>query len=87
MDVILMHRLGTPKTMQRAPKYENVVADVRRFFEERIAAAQAAGIRREQLLLDPGLGFGKELEDQPRAGRRSRRASRRQLAARGRCVT
>lgn len=61
--VILMHRLGdSSKSMQRKPSYQDVVAEVHAFFKERLAAFLAAGGRREQVLLDPGIGFGKELE-------------------------
>lgn len=61
--VVLMHRLGdSSKTMQLKPSYQDVVAEVRAFFKERLAAFLAAGGRREQVLLDPGIGFGKELE-------------------------
>lgn len=61
--VILMHRLGrSSKTMQKNPAYRDVVAEVHAFFKERLAAFLAAGGRREQALLDPGIGFGKELE-------------------------
>lgn len=61
--VVLMHRLGdSSKTMQKAPSYEDVVSEVGAFFRERLAAFLAAGGRREQVLLDPGIGFGKELE-------------------------
>ncbi|MFN2543888.1 MAG: dihydropteroate synthase [Actinomycetota bacterium] len=60
--VVLMHMKGEPKTMQRAPRYQNVVAEVRAYLVERIEAAVAAGIRREALCVDPGLGFGKSEE-------------------------
>ena len=60
--VCLMHMLGAPKTMQADPRYENVVDEVLRFLEERLAFAVAAGVREEQVLLDPGIGFGKTLE-------------------------
>lgn len=56
---VLMHMQGTPATMQQAPQYDDVVSDILHFFEERILAAEAAGIAREQLWLDPGFGFGK----------------------------
>lgn len=59
--VVLMHMLGQPKTMQQNPTYEEVVTDVRRFLEERIAAAVSAGVAREQIVVDPGFGFGKTL--------------------------
>ncbi len=57
--VILMHMQGEPRTMQRAPQYRDIVAEVRQFFEERVALAEAAGIATECLCLDPGIGFGK----------------------------
>lgn len=57
--VVLMHMLGTPRTMQDDPRYREVVADLREFFEARLAAATAAGIDRERVWLDPGIGFGK----------------------------
>ncbi len=59
--LVLMHMQGRPGTMQQAPRYENVVQDVRRFFIERMEAACSAGIDQEQILLDPGIGFGKNL--------------------------
>jgi dihydropteroate synthase len=55
----LMHMLGEPRTMQRDPRYDDVVAEVARFLEERLAAAVAAGIPEERICLDPGIGFGK----------------------------
>lgn len=60
--VILMHMLGRPRTMQEHPEYEDVVRDVCRFLSERVEWAVAAGIAREQILVDPGFGFGKSLE-------------------------
>ena len=56
---VLMHMLGSPMTMQRDPQYNDVVADLCAFFEERLGAAVRAGIREEQIWLDPGFGFGK----------------------------
>jgi dihydropteroate synthase len=61
-DVCLMHMLGTPRTMQDDPRYDDVVEDVRRFLEERLAAAVAAGIPEARISLDPGIGFGKTVE-------------------------
>ncbi len=61
-EVILMHMQGEPRTMQESPRYEEVVSEVRDFLLERAEAAVAAGVRRERLLLDPGIGFGKRLE-------------------------
>lgn len=60
--VCLMHMLGAPKTMQDDPRYEDVVDEVLRFLEERLAFAVAQGVAEEQVLLDPGIGFGKTLE-------------------------
>lgn len=59
--VCLMHKQGDPQTMQQQPHYENVVAEVARFLRERIAAAEAAGITKERIAIDPGFGFGKTL--------------------------
>ena len=59
--VILMHMRGTPRTMQRRPRYRNVVEDVRRFLCDAAAEAQRAGIDRARIMVDPGLGFGKTL--------------------------
>ncbi|PSN06323.1 dihydropteroate synthase [Siccibacter turicensis] len=61
LPVCLMHMQGQPGSMQDAPHYENVFADVDRFFSEQIARCEAAGIAKEKLLLDPGFGFGKNL--------------------------
>jgi dihydropteroate synthase len=60
--VCLMHMQGEPRTMQADPRYQNVVTDVRDFLNMRAQACVAAGIAREQLVLDPGIGFGKRLE-------------------------
>jgi dihydropteroate synthase len=58
----LVHMLGEPRTMQDDPRYEDVVADVARFLEERLAFAVAQGIPEERVALDPGIGFGKTVE-------------------------
>jgi dihydropteroate synthase len=60
--VILMHMQGEPKTMQKEPHYEDVVGEVRDFLAERAEYAIAAGIRPENVIVDPGIGFGKNLE-------------------------
>ena len=60
--VCLMHKQGDPQTMQQLPLYHDVVAEVHAFLQGRIAAAQTAGIARERLVVDPGFGFGKNLE-------------------------
>lgn len=61
VPVCLMHMQGQPRTMQAEPHYDDLLGEVRAFFDERIAACLAAGIGRQQLLLDPGYGFGKTL--------------------------
>ncbi|EPU3917475.1 dihydropteroate synthase [Aeromonas hydrophila] len=61
VPVCLMHMQGQPRTMQAEPYYDDLLGEVRAFFDERIAACLAAGIERGQLLLDPGYGFGKTL--------------------------
>jgi len=58
----LMHMLGEPRTMQRDPRYGDVVNEVRAFLEERLAFAVAEGVAEERIWLDPGIGFGKSLE-------------------------
>jgi dihydropteroate synthase len=58
----LMHMLGEPRTMQRDPRYNDVVAEVASFLEERLGAAVAAGVPEERICLDPGIGFGKTVE-------------------------
>jgi dihydropteroate synthase len=60
--VILMHMQGDPKTMQKDPHYEDVVREVRDFLAERTEYAVAAGVRPENIIVDPGIGFGKNLE-------------------------
>ncbi|MGB5468693.1 MAG: dihydropteroate synthase [Sedimenticolaceae bacterium] len=59
VPVCLMHMQGKPRTMQRAPQYDDVVADIMRYLSERVAACEAGGIARNRLLVDPGFGFGK----------------------------
>jgi dihydropteroate synthase len=59
--VCLMHKQGNPQNMQAQPHYQNVVAEVSTFLSGRIAAAEAAGIHRERIVIDPGFGFGKTL--------------------------
>lgn len=60
--VVLMHMQGSPKTMQQAPRYEDVVQDVIQFLAGRVEAALAIGVDPKQILLDPGIGFGKNLD-------------------------
>jgi dihydropteroate synthase len=54
-----MHMIGTPRTMQDDPHYDDIVAEVKRFLEERMAFAVAHGVKEEKIILDPGIGFGK----------------------------
>jgi len=58
----IMHMQGTPQTMQTNPHYEDVMVEVSEFFEERIAKCEALGMKRENIILDVGIGFGKTLE-------------------------
>ncbi|HRO64014.1 dihydropteroate synthase [Thermomonas sp.] len=59
VPVVLMHMLGEPRTMQDAPRYDDVVGEVHRFLAERIFVAEMAGIERKRIVVDPGFGFGK----------------------------
>jgi dihydropteroate synthase len=60
--IVLMHMKGDPKTMQEAPHYDDVVGEVHEFLRERIEAAAFAGVDPERIAIDPGIGFGKDLE-------------------------
>lgn len=60
--LVLMHILGDPKTMQVAPRYDNLMADICRFLRRGLAAAREAGVAEDHILVDPGIGFGKTLE-------------------------
>ncbi|WP_406704071.1 dihydropteroate synthase [Sodalis sp.] len=62
LPVCLMHMQGDPSTMQQAPHYENVLAEIEAYFVQQIERCAAAGIAKDRLLLDPGFGFGKTLE-------------------------
>lgn len=59
---VIMHMLGTPQTMQREPRYTNVVREIGDFFAERLSRLAECGVQPGQVILDPGLGFGKSLE-------------------------
>jgi dihydropteroate synthase len=61
-DCCLMHMLGEPRTMQRDPRYRDVVSEVKEFLELRLAFATAEGVAEERIWLDPGIGFGKTVE-------------------------
>ncbi|WP_109399657.1 dihydropteroate synthase [Proteus sp. TJ1640] len=61
LPVCIMHMQGNPKTMQQSPHYENVMMDIDRFLQENIQRCVDAGIEKNQIILDPGFGFGKNL--------------------------
>ena len=60
--LVLMHMQGTPATMQINPSYRDVIAEISQFLEEKIAEAKKCGVSEEQIVIDPGIGFGKTLE-------------------------
>jgi dihydropteroate synthase len=62
VDCCLMHMLGTPRTMQQDPRYDDVVSEVKAFLEARLAYAVGEGVAEERVMLDPGIGFGKTVE-------------------------
>ena len=62
VPVIIMHMQGTPENMQKNPQYSDVVEDIKEWLEERITAAEMAGIKRSDVIVDPGIGFGKNLK-------------------------
>lgn len=62
VPICLMHMHGQPKTMQAAPSYDDVAAEIEAFLAERVEAAVAAGVERSQIVIDPGIGFGKTVE-------------------------
>jgi dihydropteroate synthase len=62
VDCCLMHMLGTPRTMQQDPRYDDVVSEVKAFLEARLAFAVGEGVAEERVMLDPGIGFGKTVE-------------------------
>lgn len=61
--IIIMHMKGTPKTMQIQPSYDDLLSEVKSFLKERIGAAQTQGIKKDKIIVDPGIGFGKRVED------------------------
>jgi len=63
VPIVLMHNQGTPKTMQDNPYYDDVVGEVVAVLRERVEAALAAGIKKERIIIDPGIGFGKRRQD------------------------
>jgi len=63
VPVVLMHMLGTPRDMQKNPGYHNCIEEIAEFFEERIGFCQQSGVDKTKIILDPGIGFGKRLND------------------------
>lgn len=62
VPIIMMHMQGTPENMQKNPQYGDVVEEIKEWLEERISAAEKAGIKRSNIIVDPGIGFGKNLK-------------------------
>ncbi len=62
IPVIIMHMQGTPENMQKNPQYDDTIEDIRDWLQERINAAEIAGIERSDMIVDPGIGFGKNLK-------------------------
>lgn len=58
-QVVIMHMSGEPQTMQRQPRYHDIIQDIKRFFQKQIDAALKSGVSKKNILLDPGIGFGK----------------------------
>ncbi|MFQ6032835.1 MAG: dihydropteroate synthase [Candidatus Zixiibacteriota bacterium] len=63
VPIVLMHIKGTPKNMQENPYYDDVITEITEYLKQSIEIAQKAGIGREKIIIDPGIGFGKRLED------------------------
>lgn len=63
VPVILMHMKGTPKTMQINPHYQDLLREVKEFLKEKLEEVQAQSIKKEKIIIDPGIGFGKSLKD------------------------
>ena len=63
VPIVIMHMKGSPKTMQTDPVYHNLIQEIQHYFEERISYAKSHQIKKDQIILDPGIGFGKTVED------------------------
>lgn len=63
IPVIIMHMKGTPRNMQESPEYDNVIQEIKTFLKQRITDALTAGIKKNKIIIDPGIGFGKRLKD------------------------
>jgi dihydropteroate synthase len=62
VPVVIMHMKGTPKTMQVSPHYDDLIKEIKEFFEKAINRAEKNGISRSKIIIDPGIGFGKTVE-------------------------
>jgi len=62
-EIVIMHMQGTPRNMQKDPKYDNVLKDIYSFLDEAIEKAVGSGVKRDKIIIDPGIGFGKTLND------------------------
>jgi len=63
IPVVIMHMKGTPKNMQESPFYENVIEEIKTFFKKRVKTALKTGVKKNKIIIDPGIGFGKRLKD------------------------
>jgi len=63
IPVVIMHMKGTPKNMQKRPKYKNVIEEIKSFLKKRVKTALKTGIKKNKIIIDPGIGFGKRLKD------------------------
>lgn len=63
IPVIIMHMKGTPRNMQESPEYNNVIQEIKTFLKQRVSGALTAGIKKNKIIIDPGIGFGKRLKD------------------------
>jgi len=63
VPVCLMHMQGQPKNMQQSPSYQNLVTEIKAFFDERLIACRNAGIKEKNIIVDPGFGFGKTMDN------------------------
>jgi len=61
--IVIMHMQGNPLTMQAAPYYEDIMDELKHYFEKRIEFAEEIGLRKSQIIIDPGIGFGKRIVD------------------------
>jgi dihydropteroate synthase len=62
-EIVIMHMKGTPETMQLNPHYDDVIEDINQYFENKISIAEGVGLLKSSIILDPGIGFGKSIDD------------------------